>query len=730
MNASRLRYCAHGLICCLLMTTSAVAAEVSVVVGRQAPKLERFAAAELASQFQRLFAAETAVVTQPPKQGHVVYIGSPTTNPHVKQLSGFSWPQVSQQGIVLQSVDGSQPGLVVGGGSPVATMWAVYELGHRFGVRYLLREDLFPEVQPLKLTGLYVILEPQLRARTWRTINDFAIGPESWGIADHRRLLKQLAKLKFNQVMLSVYPSQPFVHYEYGGVQKRTGVLFFGDRYPIESDSPGRTALRGVREFTNPDFAGRSNYQQMTEAGIQHVRQLIAAAHDLGMQVGISISPLEFPREFTQALPGLEPSRGLNNLFAAPGPNLKPDDPRLQELVTTKMRAYVETYPNLDSLYLTLPEFPEWGQHVDSAWRSLAARIGPSAPSLSQLVNQARKRSLIASGDRGERSLKGNIVTLDLLQRLLTQSKPLTRADGKQLEVVITSVDPALFPYLDRVVPTGSATLNFVDYTARRVAENQNLLSLVPANKVRSRLIMTLADDNVGVLSQSALQSMGTLVERIRSSGWDGFSTRYWMLTEQDSAVYYLARAAWDAAVTPRSAHDDLFATITEKQSIADRLWLGFEHIEKATNLVDENQLGFSFPVPGMLLKHYRDEPAPEWWDKVIEHYTQAMIEFYRSNGPAAAKSHQRLFYYAKRSEYVLDYWNCVKAVRAAAIAKGKGDMDGAIEQLETAIEALYNAIDTLGDVAEDQSDRGLIAVLNAYAYRPLLAEYEKLLDE
>ena len=36
----------------------------------------------------------------------------------------------------------------------------------------------------------------------------------------------------------------------------------------------------------------------------------------------------------------------------------------------------------------------------------------------------------------------------------------------------------------------------------------------------------------------------------------------------------------------------------------------------------------------------------------------------------------------------------------------------------------------TLADVARDQSDRGLIAVLNAYAYQPLKREYERLVDE
>ena len=66
---------------------------------------------------------------------------------------------------------------------------------------------------------------------------------------------------------------------------------------------------------------------------------------------------------------------------------------------------------------------------------------------------------------------------------------------------------------------------------------------------------------------------------------------------------------------------------------------------------------------------------------------------------------------------------------REAAIAKSNGDTEAAIEHLETAVEAMYDTITTVADVATDQSDRGLIAVLNEFAYRPLLAEFEKLLD-
>ena len=93
---------------------------------------------------------------------------------------------------------------------------------------------------------------------TWRTIDSSPIGLESWGLADQKRLLHQLAKLKFNRVVLSVHPWQPFVHYEFKGVKKQTALLFQGKRFPVDGDTPGRDAFRalGVRE---PGFRGEED---------------------------------------------------------------------------------------------------------------------------------------------------------------------------------------------------------------------------------------------------------------------------------------------------------------------------------------------------------------------------------------------------------------------------------------------------------------------------------------
>jgi hypothetical protein len=300
------------------------------------------------------------------------------------------------------------------------------------------------------------------------------------------------------------------------------------------------------------------------------------------------------------------------------------------------------------------------------------------------------------------------------------------------VELVIRQPDPALFPILDRVLPTGASTLNFVDYTARRIAESKQLLAQLPAKKVKASLIMTLADDNVGVLAQSTTQHIDTLTREIRKLGWDGFSTRYWIPGELDSTVHYLSRASWDAKTTRVSAHHDLWEGILGNRAGSERLLIGWNHLEDATHTLDKNAIGFGFPVPGMFLKHNSPGEPPKWFNDVNDHYTQWMIELYRVQGAPLHRngSKQLLFYYAKRSEFNVAYLGAVKALKAAATARKAKDLDTAIEQMETAMDQLNGAMTSLADVAQGQSDRGLIATLANFAYRPLVKEYEKLLDE
>jgi hypothetical protein len=727
-----LSFCVVLLAIFIAARSSHAGQRVDVVIGRSPPKLEQFAAEEICAQLDKLYGAEANVsLIVPPGDAPLILVGSPTTNPAIKSALGDRWPELSDQGQFLQTTELSgRKALVIGGGSPVATLWAAYELGHQMGIRYLLSGDVYPaEPGEFRLPPLDMLLEPGLRTRTWRTINDFAIGPESWGFDEQRRLLRQLAKLKFNRVMLTVYPWQPFVDYEFRGVKKSTATLFYGHQYRVDGDTPGRRAFRGERVFTNPELAGKETYAERTAAGIGLARRIIFTAHELGMSAALCVSPLEFPNEFAPLLPGAKTVVAPAELSIGPGPQQPPDDATLRELAITQLRAYLMAYPHLDAIYLTLPEFPDWIERADAAWQRLAERNGLSAAaSLEQLVSSARERKTLANGDRGERALRGNLAALDFLQGLLADDALWTRGDGRRIETNIVQIDPALYPLLDRIVPANTGTLNLIDYTARRVLQNPQLLADVPAQKVRSDLILTLADDNVGVLPQLATHDLHALVGQLRTRGWDGFSTRYWIVGDLDSSLHYLSRASFDERATPESVLEDLIYPICGP-GVSERLSVGLAKIEQATALIDEQDIGFAFPIPGMILKHYTDAPAPAWWPKAATLFTEAMNEMYRSHDRSLVTGRPFLRYYAKRAEFALEYLTCVQAVRQAALAKAAGDQDKQLAQLEAAVESLYNALNALGEVARDNSDRGVIAVVNEYGYRPLLAEFQSVQD-
>ncbi len=730
MRMALLRSVVGTLLLCGGASLVSAATVVEIVVGPEAPRLERFATDELAGQFRELFDVEPQIVGSRSGTHPAVLIGSPRTNPAVAKAMGADWPELSDQGHVLRSrrLDG-QDVLVVGGGSPVATLWAVYELGRHFGMRYTAHGDMLPAVEPkLELAGIDKTLEPRQRQRIWRTMNDFPIGPESWGLEEQKAMLRQLAKLKYNRIMISVWPWQPFVDYEFRGTRKQTATLFFGETFPIDGDTPGRAALGGVTNFTNPDFAEAKTYDEMTSAGVKLLTGIIDEAHRLGMQVGLSISPLEFPKEFAAVLPDAAKPHGLNKLVIGPGPKQTPNDPLFRDLVRTKVRAYIETYPDIDQIYFTMPEFPDWSEDAKPSWDRLDKKVGlADRTDYDTVIKAARERQTVASGDRGEAAVKGNIAALDFLHNLDPDGTLLKAPGGRQIGGVLTALDPALFPVADKLVPEYIELLHFVDYTARRVVQNKQLLAAFPESAAkRSMIILTLADDNVGVLPQLATSDIHALLKETEKLGWAGYSTRYWLVGDLDPTLNYLALASFESGVTPEAAYNELFDGICGP-GVSQRTTLAFHAIEKATAIIDEHDLGFAFPVQGMVMKHFVSDPPPAWWEEATAAYNDAMVEMYRGQTRAGKAGRNYILYHAKRHEFAVTYFAAITALRAAAQAKMQGDTDKAYEEFEKAVEALYNATHCIGEVAASNSDRGLIAVMSAYGYRPLIKEYERI---
>ena len=100
----------------------------SIVVKPTAGPLERFAADELQRYIKTLFKVDAEIAETTGSAGYVFRVG-------VVQEG------LSDQGILLRPEGNS---LLVGGGSARAALWAVYELIERWGVRFVVHEDVLP----------------------------------------------------------------------------------------------------------------------------------------------------------------------------------------------------------------------------------------------------------------------------------------------------------------------------------------------------------------------------------------------------------------------------------------------------------------------------------------------------------------------------------------------------------------------------------------------------------
>lgn len=149
---------------------------------------------------------------------------------------------------------------------------------------------------------------------------------------------------------------------------------------------------------------------------------------------------------------------------------------------------------------------------------------------------------------------------------------------------------------------------------------------------------------------------------------------------------------------------------------VAERMWLGFQAIDKAAQIIAQNDPQLGFPAPDMITRHlHSTEKSPTWLTEVKTLYTTAMNEMYRANTRAREGSRTLTLYHAKRLEFTFHFISAIESIyQSHEPAKRE-------ESLIAAIESLYNALNSYADAARDPGDRGAIALLNEFAYRPLL---------
>ena len=720
--------------------------QVDVVMGSSAPELERFAARELCDYLAQLYGIQAYPARGPSATSEaVILIGSPRTNATVKGVTGRQpFPEVSDQGIVLRRTElGGRPALIVAGGSPQATLWAVYELVERWGVRYFTDRDVLPDRgKAFELTDLDVVMEPVFRVRGHPSIQDFAPSGESWGMADFRVLIDQLAKMKFNRLHIYPYMYQPYLHWEHKGIKRRSTSLWYGQRFPITPDMWGRELFEDASEFWNPDLPVRGRYVDMMAAGERQVHNLIEYAHRRGLECDVTAPTNDFPPEFAPLLRGAEKSF---QLAVRPGSNTPVDDPVVFDLSAAILRATVNTYPEADRVSVAMPEEKQWLAEYERAWKLLDAKYGISRiRSLQEIVAASGQRQGSGRwpGELGAAQLKGDLTSLYFYDRLLNDPEILKGTMRPDMKFVYEGPAEELFPFFDRILPAGSEVGIHPENQPEHFLPRAEVLSTLNTQKVPGFMHVTLDDDVVGLVPQLRPTVLHDVLRELHRHGWTGFIARERFPADHDAVLAYLAQAGWDREANPKLVARDLVRTVCGEGAVED-LVAAFDLVESATltlatSRADSPEAGvtagaqrldipFAFYVPRMMMKFWRPQPVPAYLGYVQRDYREALEAARRAWEKSEPQGRWYPQFWVGRLEFALGYANTVEALHRGALAEKAGRRQEALSQARNGLETLREATEAYVRVARNRTDLGAIAVLNEYGYRPLKAKVAEL---
>lgn len=718
---------------CVLISISALSLQaqeskrVSVVIGNNAPELEKFAASELCGYLDKLFAVKAQPTTAAaPKASAIFLIGSPATNSRIK-----SFPKVSDQGVVILPLEGSPSTVVVGGGSPQATLWAVYELAERWGVRYLFDRDAIPAHSKFRLPTERVVMEPIFRVRAHGTTNvDFADSGEGWGFKDFRPLIDQLAKMKYNRINIGGYAWQPYLKYEVDGIKRQTVTLWYDFHYPITPDMPGRSAFPAdMTEFWNPELPYHGTPDELLDDGIKLQHELIEYGHSRGMECVTSATVSEYPKEFAPVLGNSVPIHMMSQLTTTPGPQTKLDDPGLHKLASTVVRATIDTYPQVDRINLGINEWRQWTEQYQQAWDALDARYHISqVANLDQLIEASHHRAGYAWGanftkadldKKASDEVKGDLASLYFFDWLVHDSGAVSESKRPNMKFLYWGFAEELYPILPKVLPPNSELEVMPDNFLDHLLQRPEILKGLSGGAIQPMINLTVDDDNIGILPQMTTSSLQKVLALLRQTGWEGVVTRERFPGDHDTERAYLARASWDLNADPdKIASEELIAACGQK--CGEDLLITMHSIDDATHVWERDDEHFAFPVPALMMKYWKAGPLPDYLEVNRKNYERGWRAAEQAVAESTPIGKSYAQFWSKRMEFAVKYIVAVEFERQAATADGAHQPQQAIELLNKSLASLRDALDAYATVARTQSDRGAIAVAVEYGYRPL----------
>ena len=696
---------------------------IRVFVGNNAHTIVKYAAAELVKYICSIFDKKADIIFAEASVGSEKEWND--TDPvFVLDVNDV---EMNVQRFLVRKADEKK--LYITGGSPEAVLWGVYELAGRWGVVYSLKGDILPEKGfDSILPDMDEKFEPLQRDRTWRLFNDLIIGPVCWSLDQQKRVIRQLVKQKYNGILFSLWPLHPFINFTRCGISRKTAVMNFGMKIPVTKENIGVESLYTTDNYLNPVFGNCSTFEEWHAAVTRYVSEIMEYAKSFNMKIILAFQPFDFNPEYGPLLEKPEIVNQVGGTLVYESGNFFNENHIA--LLRTQFEAYLCAFPLADLYQINLPEHGRNASDFASAWESLDARFNLSARyNIESMLHDEISGNITAGGpERAVNEGRMTIVMLDTLHKLLDKTGFLSKLQraGKRLSITAGLSCPGILPVIaDCLWPDAHLAL-IMGYTSSRSVRNIRFVDGVDTSKVHIDQTITLQDDNIGAMPQTATRSIGYLLQMGIDNGFNGYCTRFWPIGDLDPVSLYLSGASWDRRATPERVYENYIGRLYGVKFTRPYM-NALNLMEDATVLLDV-PLNLIFPgVKVMADKMGRGsvliKRAEYWHIAAIYEEVEHILEK-NSDVRPEAKRH-------------LDYWKSRivfgKKILLGVLEICNGNNELEASKVETAIAAYRKAIiyfrEALGSVAAnimEDSDKGILAIY----YHALVRELEEKLDE
>jgi hypothetical protein len=392
---------------------------VTVTVGAEASRLERFAGEQLAGFLESKHGKthRFVVANRMPAEGEVIALGTPATSSLLSRLLGRN-PLAEPGSFVVKAVrdEGREIGIVAGS-DPRAVLHAVYALAEELGFGFYLSYDatalagVDPE-EPFDLGRWDLADRPLTGDRIVFNWHNFLSSCSTWDLPEWRHWIRQAARMRYTAVMVHAYGNNPMVCFTHNGQTKPVGYLSTtakGRDWGTQHVNDCRRLHGAEGLFDVPSFGSKAamvSEEERVSAAKSLMKQVFACAEDQGVDVVFALdvdTASSNPPNVILTLP--ESAR----LESAGHPLANPDAPEGFAYYRAQAESLLADYPQIDQLIiwfrrggrtpwrrLTVDDFPmAWKEEYQKAVarRPEAAGLpdGPSMFAIARIVRAFRK---------------------------------------------------------------------------------------------------------------------------------------------------------------------------------------------------------------------------------------------------------------------------------------------------------------------------------------------------